>query len=67
MFKKNIRQKFATRTLNKKNKVLFTRNPKALADQLMVLKAVNDGITGREDDATGTVVRASFGSELRRR
>ena len=67
MFKKNIRQKFATRTLNKQNRVLFSRSPRVLADQLLVLKSINDDITGRTEASTSTIIRSSFGSDFRSR
>lgn len=65
--KKHIKQKFATRTLNKQNRVLFAKNAKELANQLLVLRAVNDQIAGRSDETAVNFFRNSFGDSIRTR
>ena len=62
--KKHIKQKFATRTLNKQNRVLFAKNAQALANQLLVLRAVNDKIAGRQEESASTYFRSSFGDSV---
>ena len=67
MFKKNLRQKFSARQLVNSNRVLFLRSAPQLCEQLLILKKVNDSITGRDHDKEKTIVRSSFGFNLESR
>ncbi len=59
---KKVRQLFSTRNLNKDNRVMYSSNSRQMAEQLLVLKQVNDKILKRGKESEPTYIRGSFDS-----